>query len=343
MPVAEDVRRSEDRVSRTALSDSSEIRRDPLPGHLSLGYSGPIQATSREKGILMRATRVSVLSVVSAFSVMASVGSAASPTSAAPVQARTGQYVLCYSDTQGSSFYLSGDFQIDVPLAPDAKSPNSDGGASRRALDALQKEFLEYLRADRGYRNSGAFATTCSGKSTIAELATMRDLLHQRFPQLKFVETGWKPGVKPTATPTPSATPSPVASPAMSANEKALAAQRPASNTAAKPSPSPARPAATPAVEVPATYSYCIAYGATPAGTTAQHFYISQPFKVSPGERLDQTFEKYLGSVHPGERISASCLSPGLLDAAQKSRQTTVDRRRKQPAQFDVIEVDWKR
>jgi hypothetical protein len=45
---------------------------------------------------------------------------------------------------------------------------------------------------------------------------------------------------------------------------------------------------------------------------------------------------------HAGETISASCLSPGPLETAQKSRQTTLDLRRKQPT-FEVIEVDWER
>jgi hypothetical protein len=115
----------------------------------------------------MRGTRLSVLAVVSGVIVVATL----QPASAA--QRAAGQYVLCYSNASGP-FYLSADFPIDVPVAPDAKSANSDGGASRNALDALQKEFFEYLKADRGYRDSSAFPTTCQGKPSAAELVTVR-------------------------------------------------------------------------------------------------------------------------------------------------------------------------
>jgi hypothetical protein len=93
-------------------------------------------------------------------------------------------------------------------------------------------------------------------------------------------------------------------------------------------------------------YSYCYAYG-TPAGQVSgagkQHFYVSQPFQLAANERPNQTFETFLRGAHAGETISASCLSPGPLEAAQKNRQTTIDNRRRQPAAFEVIEVDWKR
>jgi hypothetical protein len=78
----------------------------------------------------------------------------------------------------------------------------------------------------------------------------------------------------------------------------------------------------------------------------AQLTYISQAFQIPAGERPSQTeaaFEKYLGAAHPGETISASCLAPGPLEAAQQSRQTRVDRQRRPPARFDAVEVEWKR
>ena len=284
----------------------------------------------------MRLARLSVLSVVSAVIVVAALWAAPA------AQAAPGQYVLCMSNASGPMFYLSADFQIDVPVAPDAKSADSDGGASRRALDTLQREFFEYLKADRGYRDSSAYPVRCQGKPSAAELAAVRELLHQRFAQLKFVETGWKPGVKPTATPTPSGTPAPSAPPAA----KPSTAARP--SAAAKPATSPATaPAASQALESPPKYSYCNGYG-SPAGssTAKQHLYISQAFQIPPGERPSQTeeaFEKYLGAAHPGETISTSCLAPSALEAAQNNRQTRVDRQRRQPAKLDVVEVEWKR
>jgi hypothetical protein len=138
--------------------------------------------------------------------------------------------------------------------------------------------------------------------------------------------------------------------------QKAPAAQKSATNAApaataaaspgraaAKSAPPP--PAAQPAPQGPAKYSYCYAYG-TPAGRSGnvkQNFYITQPFQVESRIRLNEDFESFLGSAHAGETISASCLSPGPLETAQANRQQALTNRRKQPAQFAVVEVDWKR
>jgi hypothetical protein len=58
---------------------------------------------------------------------------------------------------------------------------------------------------------------------------------------------------------------------------------------------------------------------------------------------LNHALEGFLRNAHPGETISASCLSPLALDAAQANRQQTLTLRRKQTMQWDVVEVDWKR
>ena len=120
-----------------------------------------------------------------------------------------------------------------------------------------------------------------------------------------------------------------------------------------KPTPAPGtiKPAASPVssakppAQGPTLYSYCYAYGTPaqrPTSPAKQHFYITPPFELAASDRPNMAFQNALHAAHPGETISASCLSPGTLDAAQKSRQTTLDLRRKQAATFDIVEVDWK-
>ena len=116
------------------------------------------------------------------------------PAASAPNQgATTGQYVMCYSSPERSPLFVSSDFHIDVPRAPDPHSPTADVGASTRALDDLKVQFLAFLKTERKYKYTGAFPDYCSGALTTAELDGMRDRLHQRFPQVAVVETGWKP------------------------------------------------------------------------------------------------------------------------------------------------------
>jgi hypothetical protein len=218
--------------------------------------------------------------------------------------------------------------------------------------DAVSKAFTQMLTTKYGYTGRVSCPLAYKTPEGLKRLQDQhKPYAAQRAQQgRKIVETGWTysgaPSLSPVASPVAEKVPAPTPAASPSADEKALAAQKPASNTAsAKPATTPAKPAASaaasPASSEPAKYSYCYAYGSTVGGR--QHFYISQPFQMSQGERLDTAFEKYLGPSHPEEELSASCLAPSTLDAAQKGRQTTFDRTSKQTTKFNVIEVDWKR
>jgi hypothetical protein len=73
------------------------------------------------------------------------------------------------------------------------------------------------------------------------------------------------------------------------------------------------------------------------------HFYVTPTFPAATSGGLNQALEGFLRNAHPGETISASCLSPLPLEAAQANRQQALALRRKQTAQWDVMEIDWKR
>jgi hypothetical protein len=108
-----------------------------------------------------------------------------------------GQYVLCYSDTYQSSFYLSANFSIDVPPPPDPKSDHTDNGRSAKALGDLKGDFLRFLQKQYGFRTASAYPVYCDGHATASEVDSERQRLHERFPNLKMIETGWKPGAAP--------------------------------------------------------------------------------------------------------------------------------------------------
>jgi len=108
--------------------------------------------------------------------------------------AQKGQYVLCYSDVSQSPVYISGDIHIDVPAAPDPKSTQPDSAGGKAAVDAVKMQFLAYLKQHYGYKPSSPYPAECNGgKKSAADLAGTRDLLHSRFKQDKFIETGWVP------------------------------------------------------------------------------------------------------------------------------------------------------
>jgi hypothetical protein len=108
-----------------------------------------------------------------------------------------GQHVLCYSDTYQGSFYLSANFHIDVPPPPDPHSTQTDNGRSANALNELKTDFLAFLKKQYGFRVASAYPVYCDGRRTASGPDEERQLLHQRFPQLKMIETGWKPGAAP--------------------------------------------------------------------------------------------------------------------------------------------------
>jgi len=126
-------------------------------------------------------------------------GAASSSGGSASQQAAAsgGQYVLCYSDTYEGSFYLSANFHIDVPPPPDPHSTQTDNGRSANALNELKGGFLAFLKKQYGFRVASAYPVYCDGRRTASGPDEERQLLHQRFPQLKMIETGWKPGVAP--------------------------------------------------------------------------------------------------------------------------------------------------
>jgi len=111
--------------------------------------------------------------------------------------ASAGQYVLCYSDTYQGAFYLSSNFHIGVPPPPDPHSTETDHGRSANALNELKSEFLTFLKKQYGFRVASAYPVYCDGHRTSGEPDEERQRLHQRFPQLKMIETGWTPGAAP--------------------------------------------------------------------------------------------------------------------------------------------------
>jgi hypothetical protein len=131
---------------------------------------------------------------VAAATVSASAGGAGSEQSTAS----GGQYVLCYSNTYEGSFYFSARFHIDVPPPPGPHSNQTDNGRSANALNELKTDFLAFLKKRYGFHIASAYPVYCDGDPTSGGSDERRERLHQRFPQLKMIETGWKPGAAPS-------------------------------------------------------------------------------------------------------------------------------------------------
>lgn len=115
-------------------------------------------------------------------------------TAALNAASKTGQYVLCYSDVGQSPVYISGDIHIDVAAAPDPQSKQPDSAGGRAAVNAVKAQYLGFIKQHYGYKSSSAYPAECDGgKKSAADLASIRDVLHTRFKQDKFIETGWQP------------------------------------------------------------------------------------------------------------------------------------------------------
>jgi hypothetical protein len=231
---------------------------------------------------------------------------------------------------------------------------------SRPPSEHLDDEFRDFVIKTYG---APAGVSVYCGSGTPEGVARARQQQIDAFrvtPTNQIVEIDWTPRAPAQAGPS---TPPHAAAPAanvMDAYHKALSAQRPASNGAPPPPTRPAVPAApataraapaptpapsNPAPQGPATYSYCYAYGTPPGrnvGDVKTHFYVTPTFPAAKSGGLNQALEGFLRSAHPGETISASCLSPLTLDGAQANRQQTLALKRKQTAQWDVVEIDWK-
>jgi hypothetical protein len=104
-----------------------------------------------------------------------------------------GQDVLCYSEPLPPSMYFSANFHIDVPPPPGPHSGHTDNGRSAKALGALKDEFVRFLQKQYGFRPTSAYPAYCDGQ----EPDQKRQILRERFPQVKAIETGWKPGAAP--------------------------------------------------------------------------------------------------------------------------------------------------
>jgi len=255
--------------------------------------------------------------------------------------ARKGQWVICYSEASSSPIYVSGDIHLDVPPGPDPHANWSDGGASAKAVGQVQDDFLAYLKADYGYKSQSAYPASCTGnRPSAAALADIRERMHQRFPQLKFVETGWMPGKTPKPTAAPEATgpkPAPPPLAAQTAYEKALEAQRPKSNT-----PAPASPTAA---DDGKTYSFCSAVGHPPhrpSEAARSTYYLSAVFPAKPGEQPGAAFEKVLQRAHPEENVrGTTCTAPQARSVTESARETEIGARKGNPY-ITTLQVDWK-
>ena len=262
------------------------------------------------------------------------------PESNPPAQAaKPGQYVLCFSDANQSPFYLSGDIHIDEPPHPNEHMYNTTTPEAR-ALDHLKSEFLAFIQKQYGYHTSSSYPATCQGNYNIPrDVTAERDLLHSRFHQLKFVETGWVPGMKTTADLSPKPV-APAASPAMSAYEQAMMAQKPKSvsgsalqqSMKAANGTASSKPAATPAQ----LYAFC-GGGVTANGHTT--YYMTKLFDATPSMQPLSLFSTWLSQAHPHNQTSGiSCSSPQAMNLLEPSRQHAMEIQRKS---FSVVEVTW--
>lgn len=265
-------------------------------------------------------------------------------------QTGAGQWVVCYSDVSQPSLYLSSDFHIDLPLA-NIVGPEADPAAvaaHERTFRELQTAFLAYIQKQHGYHSSSAYPVYCQGGASTGYLAGARDQLHSRFPQLKFIETAWKPGMSATldkSSAAKPATPPPV--PAQTAYEKALAAERPAGSSA-----SPLDAAGVPTSGNSAAtntngqkYSYCYTIGDLPHASSAparSNYYVSPIFAAGPTSPPAAGFQKMLQAANPRVGIqTATCTTPQPIAATQTSRKNEIAARQNNPY-VTTVEVNWK-
>ncbi|HKV47156.1 MAG TPA: hypothetical protein VJN69_03630 [Candidatus Acidoferrales bacterium] len=260
-----------------------------------------------------------------------------------------GQWVVCYSDVSQSSFYLSSGFHIDVPkprVGPEADP--SSVAANARAIGELKTAFLAYIQKQYGYHSSSAYPVECQGGAGEGDLAGARDLLHSRFPQLKFIETGWKPGMSATADKPSAAKPAtPPPSAAQTAYEKALAAQQPAASSASQVDaagfPISGSPAATNTNGQ--KYSYCYTIGNLPHAPSAaarSNYYVSPVFAAGSASAAASAFQKMLEAANPQVKIqAATCTAPQSMAATQTLRNNEIAARKNNPY-ITTVEVNWK-
>ncbi|HKW17071.1 MAG TPA: hypothetical protein VJO35_06140 [Terriglobales bacterium] len=260
--------------------------------------------------------------------------------------AKPGQYVICFSDPGQSPLYLSGDIHIDVPPPPIAHNDQSDNRASANALNTLKSEFLTFIQKQYGYHNSTSYPATCAGNYKIPrDVTAERDLLHNQYHQLKFIDTGWGPGMTASAdlSTKPAAQPPP--SPAMSAYEKAMMAQKPksVSGAALQHSINAANPAASSAAKPSSApsqmYAFCAGTGDPRNGGGHSTYYITKPFPAGPNTRPVALFTTYISHAHPRENIRGiSCTDPQALDLQESGRLHLIDLQRKIGS---VVELKW--
>jgi hypothetical protein len=114
-----------------------------------------------------------------------------------------GMFAICYSDASQSPMYYSADIHLDFASAPQREKATQD--ARTVALrDQYQKEFLAFLQNKYGYRNTGAYATTCRFDMKYqAEVTALKERIATQAPAVKVTETGWLPGtaLPPAAAP----------------------------------------------------------------------------------------------------------------------------------------------
>lgn len=237
------------------------------------------------------------------------------PSSAVPAGALQG---LCYANPNGRLL-------IARPFAWGDRPPS----------EHLDDEFRDFVMKTYG-APAGVSVYCGSGTPDGVARARQQKLDAIRLtPSNQIVEFDWAPQAPAQSEPPRAAAPPAATKPAAPARP---ATARAATGATAAPS--------VPAPRGPTTYSYCYAYG-TPAGRSGaavkQDFYVSQPFVAAGSGGLNQAFESFLRGAHPGETLSASCLSPLPLDAAQGNRQQTLALKRRQTTQWHVVEVDWKR
>jgi hypothetical protein len=218
-------------------------------------------------------------------------------------------------------------------------------GPEARALDQLKSEFLTFIQKQYGYRTSSSYPAECTGNYKIPrDVTAERDLLHNRFHQLKFVETGWVPGMAATADLSKPAA-APAKSPVMSAYEQAMMAQRPksVSSAALQKSMNAANGAASSAADrpkaAPEMYAYCSGTGSPRNGGGHSTYYVSTLFPVGPNTRPVALFATYISHAHPQESIvSVGCSPPQPRDLLESNRRQAMENDRKYGA---VVEFKW--
>jgi len=217
-------------------------------------------------------------------------------------------------------------------------------------IQRIPAEYSDFIAARYGVKTS---ASCPASRFSQAELEAQRTReiaqIRRGSPKARFVEVDWtpKPQDAPPAPGRGATNPAPAAPApnALDAYNKALAAQRPASNTGAA-APAPVAAAAKPPAPAVETFSYCYAYG-TPQGPgngkpRRQHFYVTPIFARTAADQPGGDWQKFIRAAHTDEGFNASCSAPQPRAAVEKARTDQVASMRKL-ANFDVVDVDWKR